>query len=108
MVGGLQVVPDSHRPDAKQELKKFFKCLSANPWRGGDFCDFERYCKKSTHVPLNTPGRLVLAEAGDLILWDSRTVHGGIVGTGCLADFARGSIPHLARLSVNFCMTPIV
>ena len=30
---------------------------------------------------LQGTGKLLLAKAGDLILWDSRTVHGGRVGT---------------------------
>mmetsp|Transcript_43848 Transcript_43848/g.82241 ORF Transcript_43848/g.82241 Transcript_43848/m.82241 type:complete len:449 (+) Transcript_43848:61-1407(+) len=104
-VGGLEVVPGSHRPDAKKELKKFFTRFSSNPWGGEDFCAFEEYCDKSAHVPLNTPGQLLVAEAGDLILWDSRTVHGGVVGNGS-PEVAESSSPRLARLTVNFCMTP--
>jgi hypothetical protein len=106
VVGGLEVVPGSHRPEAKEELKKFFKSFSKNPWGGEDFCAFEDYCDKSTHVPLNTPGRLLVAEAGDLILWDSRTVHGGVVGKGPSSQASESSSPCLARLTVNFCMTP--
>jgi len=32
--------------------------------------------------PLKEKGMLVKAQAGDMILWDSRTLHGGRVGTG--------------------------
>ena len=50
-------------------------------------------------------GVLLLACAGDLILWDSRTVHGGLVGSG---DAPSGESPEveLARLSVTVAMTP--
>ena len=49
---------------------------------------------------------LVLASAGDLILWDSRTIHGGRVGTRPKQD--ADSLPEhvdLARLSVTVSMT---
>lgn len=65
--GGLAVVPDSHRDESIKTRHRH--------WDGrGDFCvlfgqDLAQKKKK-----------LVLAEAGDLILWDSRTVHGGLVG----------------------------
>jgi len=32
--------------------------------------------------PFPLEGMLVKASAGDMILWDSRTIHGGRVGTG--------------------------
>lgn len=44
---------------------------------------------------------LLLAEPGDLILWDSRTIHGGHVGTG-----AAEANDELARMSVTVCMVP--
>ena len=78
---------------------------------------------------------LLLAEPGDLILWDSRTVHGGRVGTGsrtfgdgyssgsdngfvssdakdCASDDATTTaattttMPPLVRLSCTVAMTP--
>lgn len=98
--GGLEVVPRSHLPAAREclvaamgeeELRKL-----------GDFC----------RVPADhyEPGAstLIAASAGDLILWDSRTVHGGRVGTGARlqhASAARESL-QLARLSLPVCMTP--
>lgn len=45
----------------------------------------------------------MLAEPGDLILWDSRTIHGGKVGTGDCSHLGEGD---LARLSFTVCMTP--
>ena len=45
------------------------------------------------------------ASAGDLILWDSRTVHGGKVGAGP-AGSGGAETAELARLSVTVCMTP--
>ena len=43
------------------------------------------------------------AEPGDLILWDSRTVHGGLVGPGEDTTAADGT-PALARLSQTVSM----
>merc|ERR1719316_101102 len=58
---------------------------------------------------LNAKAILLHASPGDLILWDSRTIHGGLVGTGKVAALsdANGSEPiELARLSVTVAMTP--
>jgi ectoine hydroxylase-related dioxygenase (phytanoyl-CoA dioxygenase family) len=44
---------------------------------------------------------LIEADPGDLILWDSRTVHGGVVGPG-----DPNNTDELARLSFTICMTP--
>jgi ectoine hydroxylase-related dioxygenase (phytanoyl-CoA dioxygenase family) len=67
--GGLSVVPRSHLDRTIQ---------SRHPhWRlGGDFCVL------STEDPSQKKKKLLIANAGDVILWDSRTVHGGLVGTG--------------------------
>ena len=45
----------------------------------GDFCMLDHDPK----VSAAGAWVLLLAEPGDLILWDSRTVHGGVVGEGC-------------------------
>merc|ERR1712187_415728 len=47
-------------------------------------------------------GQLVRAGPGDLILWDSRTVHGGYVGSG--AECTQEA--RLARLALTVCQTP--
>merc|ERR1712232_1424146 len=67
-----------------------------NPdWKGqGDWC----VLKMSD--PMQQCAELLLAEAGDLILWDSRTVHGGRVGTGS------AEVTDLARLSCTVAMSP--
>jgi hypothetical protein len=67
--GGLEVVPRSHTPQAQQKLKEEYKHWSA----GGDWCPL--------HADRND-SVLLLCSPGDLILWDSRTVHGGLVGSG--------------------------
>lgn len=87
--GGLEVVPRSHTDEAREVLKRHYK------W-AGDWCPLSSGC------PLPARPVLLLAEAGDLILWDSRTVHGGKVGTGA----ASGGETQLARLSVAVAMTP--
>lgn len=86
--GGLQVVPDSHMD---MELKSRHR-----HWNGaGDFCTL------FGNDPLQKRATLLLANAGDLILWDSRTVHGGLVGTG--DPISQGK---LARLTQTVCMVP--
>jgi hypothetical protein len=73
--GGLEVVPRSHAAEAKINLKERCPNLAA----AGDWCP-----GLSRLYPMwgaNKP-RLVTARAGDLVLWDSRTVHGGRVGKG--------------------------
>jgi hypothetical protein len=45
-------------------------------------------------------GKLIEAQPGDLILWDSRTIHGGLIGT------RESGQAELARLSMCVCMTP--
>jgi len=90
--GGLAVVPKSHLENAK------FRAEYPN-WSRPTCGDF---CVLSKKDPMQSHAKLVCCDAGDLILWDSRTVHGGIVGTGGTSS----STPQLARLSQTVCMTP--
>ena len=72
--GGLAVVHQSHIDEARNLLKKNHPRMSGA--LSGDFCQLrpdDRYQGQE---------RLLLASAGDLILWDSRTIHCGLVGTG--------------------------
>ena len=71
-VGGLEVVPRSHLEASKDAYRERYPKMK----NGGDWCVLE---KKD---PLQGTGKLLLAEPGDLIIWDSRTVHGGVVGPG--------------------------
>ena len=84
--GGLQVVPKSHLREAKEALKEERLELKHQ----GDWCPlmFE-----------HPEAQLLLAEAGDLLLWDARTVHGGVVGGGL--DTAG-----LVRMAVTLAMVP--
>jgi len=94
VTGGLQVVPRSHLPDAKEQLKVSHDYLE----RRGDWCPLGN--------DFDDDAKLVLAHAGDLILWDSRTIHGGLVGTGVVpATDPSGHPPELARLSCCVAMT---
>lgn len=49
-----------------------------NPY--GDFAIIPKSLKENE--VLKGKNKLVKAKAGDFILWDSRTIHGGIVGPG--------------------------
>jgi hypothetical protein len=90
--GGLQVVPDSHLDKSKEA----FKLTHAHMRSSGDWCP----CDDDA---LRQQALLLLAQPGDLILWDGRTIHGGLVGTG---DYQQGGPVELARLAVTVAMTP--
>mmetsp|Transcript_115108 Transcript_115108/g.358476 ORF Transcript_115108/g.358476 Transcript_115108/m.358476 type:complete len:332 (+) Transcript_115108:52-1047(+) len=88
--GGLQVVPGSHLDAAKDEFRRKHPHMRAS----GDWCPCDE-------EELNQKAMLLRAAPGDLILWDARTVHGGLIGTGhCDVN------TELARLSVTVSMTP--
>jgi len=92
-IGGLEVVPRSNRPESLNKFKQNNPRLAGT----GDFC----VVKHSD--PMQKQGKLLIAEAGDIVLWDSLTIHGGHVGagTGKGVDGVR-----LARLSQTVCMVP--
>ena len=94
--GGLAVVPLSHTDAAKAE----WKARHAHLQNAGDWCPLRRGDQ------LNAESVLLLAEPGDLVLWDSRTVHGGAVGTGQQPAQPGRPFTELARMSVTVAMTP--
>jgi len=111
LTGGLEVVPRSHLPEAKRLL---VAAIGEQALRGlGDFCRVppayyhNEQCTETSgnSSPTADAGApmLVEAEPGDLILWDSRTVHGGRVGRGCVTNEGAAE---LARLSLPVCFTP--
>ena len=90
-IGGLQLVPRSHSEEIQEEIRQETGHQSGNFVKVSD----EKYL----------PGALVVeAKAGDLILWDSRVIHGSAVGPGLQegGDRAGG----LARCTGLVCMTP--
>jgi len=92
--GGLEVVPGSNQPEVQASLREKFP-----HWNGtGDFCMI-----RSTDPLVTKNRKLILAKAGDFILWDSRTIHGGLVGKG---EKVPRDPPRLARLSQTVCMLP--
>ena len=93
-IGGLQLVPRSHVEDVQEQIRQ------ENPHKkmSGDFVKVSD--KKYQ------PGAIVVeASAGDLILWDSRVIHGSKVGPSVLEE-AKGK--GLARCTGLVCMTPRV
>ena len=90
--GGLAVVPGSHAGRSRE-------------WRR-HFAGKGDWCPVPWGDPLHGAERLVVAEAGDLILWDSRTVHGGVVGPGGGAPAEADGAPRLARLTQTVAMVP--
>lgn len=108
--GGLEVIPFSHTDEQKEKFMSDFPRFE----HMGDFCLIPG---RSPHCanPL-----LLEAEAGDLILWDSRTIHGGKVGRGLSGIVAEDSaaapnaadgsrrvpMAELARMTCTVSMTP--
>eukprot|EP00967_Tisochrysis_lutea_P046618 scaffold56645_cov35-Tisochrysis_lutea.AAC.1 len=110
--GGLQVVPRTHTDAVQEYLRDKYPDLAND---SDDWCELQlgdHYLRK---------GVLLNAERGDLILWDSRLIHGGLVGQGppvimrylqrllhlcgaSVASYSSGG-GGLARLSCTVCMT---
>lgn len=97
-IGGLEVCPETHLDTVKENFKKDYPCY--------EFSD--NFLVLSSEDKLQGTGKLLLAKAGDLILWDSRTVHGGRVGTQNIQN-VQGELNttfELARLTQTINMTP--
>jgi len=88
--GGLQVVPKSNTPQVQAQLAGRYMTPV-------DWCEL----RPADPYIVNNRGRLILAEAGDFIIWDSRTIHGGYVGSGHASK-----APEFARLAQTICMLP--
>mmetsp|Transcript_109216 Transcript_109216/g.216883 ORF Transcript_109216/g.216883 Transcript_109216/m.216883 type:complete len:413 (-) Transcript_109216:313-1551(-) len=96
-VGGLCVAPGTHTEEVQSRLRELFPSTLSDDWLPLEL--------KYPQHELCRCGELVEAEPGDLILWDSRSLHGGYVGKGGRA----GSVhppSELARLSLAVCMVP--
>ena len=103
LVGGLQVVPRSHTAETQQHL------VAAYPEAVADA--EHDWVELAPDDPYIGRGKLVPANAGDLILWDSRAIHGGLVGAGEAVDVAELEVRRpreckLARLAMAVCMVP--
>ena len=96
--GGLEVVPGTHQGTGREDLCKRYQHLKGK----GDWCPLRR------DDYLYSDAILLLAQPGDLILWDSRTVHGGRVPLQCSSDrdTKHDEIPNLIRLACAVSMVP--
>jgi hypothetical protein len=83
--GGLEVVPFSHTLDSQANIKGLHPQWQRNV---SDWCVIRERHKDSAEPVL------LRAKAGDLILWDSRLIHGGKVG-----DAKQRSIMHPSTVS---------
>merc|ERR1719265_289847 len=88
--GGLTVVPGSHlrHPEVVEDQQSVET----------DYCTVQPH----SAILQEMPQRLVSCKAGDLVLWDSRTVHANAPAPGqpdCPAD-------RLLRAAAYICMTP--
>ena len=89
--GGLAVVPRSHTEYVQDIVRRDHP----EHITSGDFCKVSPEAYKDCSI-------LVEANPGDLILWDSRLIHGGVVGSGRDENDANG----LARCAITVCMVP--
>eukprot|EP00009_Paramoeba_aestuarina_P003313 CAMPEP_0201516784 /NCGR_PEP_ID=MMETSP0161_2-20130828/8051_1 /ASSEMBLY_ACC=CAM_ASM_000251 /TAXON_ID=180227 /ORGANISM="Neoparamoeba aestuarina, Strain SoJaBio B1-5/56/2" /LENGTH=309 /DNA_ID=CAMNT_0047914065 /DNA_START=34 /DNA_END=963 /DNA_ORIENTATION=+ len=95
-IGGLEVVKGSH---LKSEENGF-----TSKYYASSISNFHPLPRKH---PAQGTGELLEVKAGDLILWDSRTIHGGLVGTATPENPPKGVEPgRMARLTVTVCMVP--
>lgn len=93
--GGLEIVQDTANDKCQKILCEDNKYELYHNKR--DFMSI-----KSGHT-YDGLGKLVKCDPGDMILWDSRTVHGGTQG---YSDFSSLSKEDLVRLSMTVCYTP--
>lgn len=108
--GGLEVVPGSNAETFRTRLARVYPAMSKKSLHD-DWCPLLASSGEGGRLydELLKSARLLLAEPGDLILWDSRTVHGGrLPDEAFKAEEAAAQCgPHaLARLSCTIAMTP--
>lgn len=109
--GGLEVVPESHAQLFQDRLAATHPNLIGKPLHD-DWCalgGFTRGAKAAFYTELERDATLLQAEPGDLILWDSRTVHGGRVPEerALMEEGAVHRVGHeLGRMSCTVAMTP--
>lgn len=112
--GGLEVVPRSHLDDDFRARLKAVHWTLEHMRLGDDWCTFrpdtldevlDRDRCVEFYAELERRARLLLAEPGDLILWDSLTIHGGRVPDEQALEAACAS-HELARMSCTVAMTP--
>lgn len=95
-IGGLHVISGSHTNHVQNCFREMYPWLNG---QGQDFASLGAFDKD--------PSRLVTMKAGDIVLWDSRLIHQGLIGEG----YQKGeNCPlgpgDLARLSLTVCMAP--
>jgi len=89
--GGLRIIADTNNDATQEDMRTRYPNLKvASDWVVLRYND-----------PLTLNPQLIEADPGDLILWDSRTCHGGYVGTG-----GKQESNELVRASLTVCMMP--
>lgn len=71
--GGLRIVPKSHTDKMQEWMCERFPTVDYM----GDYLELN----KNDQIVAHDMGKLVECDPGDMIIWDSRTIHGGLVGT---------------------------
>jgi hypothetical protein len=92
-------------------MQKSLETLAIPPYNQGDFILLSDTPKNVSNnictKKLLLEAKLIEAKAGDLILWDSRLIHGGKVGLGKpIVGSTPGKAYDLLRLAVPICLMP--
>lgn len=95
--GGLAVIPKSHTEESR-------KRLCEDPELD---CEVDFVLIDEDAVHTQGRARLLECDPGDLILWDSRTIHGGVIGTTVNVSCDTGEDPPaIIRAAIPVAMTP--
>lgn len=94
--GGLQVVPSTNNDKTQSELVDRYPGVKHNR------CDWLELRHNDKYIGT---GKLVECKAGDLILFDSRTIHGGKINDPS-QHFKETNMNNLVRLAMTVCMVP--
>ena len=95
-IGGLAVVPKTHTNTQEYFCKKYAdKIPTGADWLLLD--DDDKYQGQQ---------RVVFAEPGSLLLWDSRLIHGGVAGPGYTKETCPLGLDEFYRLSMTTCWMP--
>jgi ectoine hydroxylase-related dioxygenase (phytanoyl-CoA dioxygenase family) len=95
-VGGLQIVPRTNNDKTQEELANRYQSVRHS---GSDWLEL------SHNDPYIGKGQLLECRAGDMLLFDSRTIHGGRIDTPSEA-FKEEYENKLARLAMTVTMVP--
>lgn len=94
----MELVPNTHNDEVQEDIRKRYPDASKYTKDWLKLTDDDPYQKNQAKV--------VKLKAGDILLWDSRIVHGGSVGTGYTLMNNPLGAGDLARLAFTISYSP--